>query len=116
MNLNKLAAVFDAMANYVEVVEREKSAHVENTRKARIDKIAAAHVSAHGEELSDEARQKLARVDENALDYIDELLTKQGGVIEPMGAGVTPDADDQPKTVKQAADAASDQFLSWIVS
>jgi hypothetical protein len=111
----KLAAVFDAMADYVDQVETEKTSSVESARQARIDKIAAAHAVAHGEELPEATRKKLASNDA-ALDYVEDLLTKQAGVVTPLGAGASPDDEIQTKTTKQAADAADERFVSWIVS
>lgn len=115
-NLTKIAAVFDAMADYIDSNERDKTSAVATARQARLDKIATAHVTTHGEELSDVVRQKLAKTDDATLDYVEELLTKQGGVIDPLGAGVSTDSDSQTHTTKQAADAADERFVSWIVS
>ena len=113
-DLTKIAAVFDAMADYVDQVENEKISSIENARQARIDKIAAAHAAAHGEELPEATRKKLASSDE-ALDYVEDLLAKQAGIVAPLGAGVLSETETL-KTVKEAADAADDRFLGWIVS
>jgi hypothetical protein len=115
-NLTKLANVIDAFADYVDENETKKLAAVEGARKARLDKIASAHLAANGEELSDVDRQKLAKADDSALDYIETQLVKQAGTVDSLGAGATPDNDMQPKTVKEAADAADDRFLTWITS
>lgn len=114
-NLAKLAAVLDAMADYVDENESRKVAAVEGARKARLDKIATAHLAANGEELSDGDRQKLAKADDAALDYIESQLVKQAGVVDSLGAGTTSD-DPQPQTVKEAADAADERFLKFILS
>jgi len=113
-DLTKLAAVFDAMADYVDQVEGEKTSSIENARQARIDKIATAHAAAHGEELPDATRKKLAASDA-ALDYVEDLLTKQAGLMTPLGAGVLSETDS-PKTIKEAADGADQRFVDWIVS
>lgn len=115
-DLNKLAAVLEAAADYVDENESKKTAAVETARKARLDKIASAHLAANGEELSDIDRQKLAKTDDAALDYIESQLIKQAGTLDSLGTGVSPDAEAHPKTVKEAADAADDRFLSWITS
>lgn len=115
VNHAKLAAVFDAMADYIDEVETEKTSSVESARQARIDKVATLHAAAHGEELSETTRKKLASSDA-ALDYVEDLLSKQAGVVTPLGAGASSDDDTQPKTIKQAADAADERFVSWIVS
>lgn len=114
-DLQKLAAVFDAFADYVDENEAKKVAAFENTRKARIDKIAAMHLASHGEEMNDVIRQKLAKTDDATLDYIEESLSKTAGAVEPLGGGATTD-EPLPKTVKEAADAADQRFVDWIVS
>lgn len=114
-NLEKIANVLDLAAEYVETVEREKQASVDSARKARLDKIAAAHLVAHGEEMPESARQKLAHTDPGTLDLVEDLLKKQGGVVEALG-GPAHDESPVPKTIKEAADAADQRFLSWITS
>lgn len=114
-NLEKIANVLDLMAEYVEKNEREKQASIDNERAVRLDKIAAAHLAAHGEEMPESARQKLAKTDANTLDLVEDLLKKQGGVVESLG-GPAHDETPVPKTVKEAADAADNRFLSWITS
>lgn len=114
-DLNKVAAVLEAAADYYEQNEREKTSASEAARTARLDKIAAAHLNTHGEELPDTVRQKLAKTDDASLDVIESLLAKQAGTVDPLGAGASSD-NPSPKTVKEAADAADERFVSWIVS
>jgi len=116
MNLRKVANVFDAVANYVDAVEREKEAAAASVRMARVDKVASAHATAHGEEIPDEIRQKLAGTDPSVLAYVEGVLAKQAGVVDSLGSPANNADDDQPTTVKQAADAADQQFLNWLVS
>ena len=112
----KLAAVFDAMADYVDQVESEKTSSVAAARQVRLDKIAATHVATHGEELPDIVRQKLAKADDASLDVVEDLLSKQAGIVTPLGAGASTETDHQPQTVKEAADAADERFLKFIIS
>lgn len=114
-DLTKIAAVLDAAADYIEEREREKVSAVAAQRQARIDKIATAHLAAHGEELPALVRQKLAATDDGSLDIVEDLLSKQAGTITPLGAG---DAADGPvlTNIKEAANAADERFLGWIVS
>lgn len=114
-DLNKIANVLEAAAEYIEEREREKTSAITSARAARLDKIAAAHLATHGEEMPVAARQKLATTDDATLDVIEDLLAKQAGVVAPLGGGV--DADNEsPRTVKEAADAADERFKNWIVS
>lgn len=116
MNLRKVANVFDAMAEYVDAVEREKQASVDSARKARVDKVASAHASAHGEEIPDDVRHKLASTDPSVLAFFEGVLAKQAGTVDSLGSPATPADDDQPSTVKEAGDAADKRFLNWLVS
>lgn len=114
-NLEKIATVLELTAEYVEQVEREKQANVAAERVARLDKIAAAHLAAHGEEMPETARQKLAKTDIGTLDIVEDLLKKQAGAVESLG-GPAHDETPIPRTIKEAADAADNRFLSWITS
>lgn len=111
----KLAAVFDAMADYIDQVEGEKTATVENARQARVDKIAAAHAVVYGEDLPEATRKKLATNDV-ALDYVEDLLSKQAGDVTPLGAGAPAHNEEAPKSVKQAMDSADERFVHWLIS
>jgi hypothetical protein len=113
VNLVKVAKVLDAMAEYIEETERKHASAQSAARKSRLDKIATTHLQAHGEELSDEVRQKLSSTDEATLDVVENLLSKQAGVIAPLGAGAEPDNDTQPHNIKEAVDAASQRFIDW---
>lgn len=114
-DLVKIANVLDLAAEYVEQVEREKQAARDGAHQARLDKIAAVHRAAHGEDLSDTVRQKLAKTDVGTLDAIEELLQKQAGAVDSLGGPVTDDPEPT-RTTKQAADDADQRFLNWIQS
>jgi hypothetical protein len=114
-DLLKVAAVLEAAADYYEENEREKTSASESVRAARLDKIAAAHLATHGEEMSNVERAKLAKADDGVLDYIEGSLTKHAGNVTPLGAGVDPE-NRPPQTVKEAAADADSRFLSWITS
>lgn len=115
MNLRKVADVFDAVATYVDAVESEKLAATESARRARVDKVASAHASAHGEAIPDDIRRKLAETDPSVLAYVENVLQKQSGVVEALGAPADPDTNE-PRGVKQASDDAHARFGSWILS
>lgn len=115
MNLRKVADVFDAMATYVDAVEGEKQAAAESVRRARVDKVASAHASAHGETIPDDIRRKLAETDPSVLAYVENVLQKQSSVVEPLGGPADPETNE-PRGVKQASDDAFGRFGSWILS
>ena len=115
MNLHKVANVFEAMAMYVDAVESEKLAAAESARQARVDKVASAHVSAHGEAIPAEIRQKLASTDPSVLAYVENLLNKQAETVEPLGNAVNPDDNNEPPNTKRASDDAYESFGNWIL-
>lgn len=114
-NLEKIARVLDLMADYVEQNEREKQASVDSARQTRIAKIAETHLRAHGEEMPSIARKKLAETDFATLELVEDLLSKQAGTVDSLGAPVESEAP-AVRTTKEAAFAADEQFLKWIVS
>lgn len=116
LDLRKVATVLELAAEYVDQNEQAKEAASAEARRARIGSIATAHLAAHGEELPEAARDKLARADDASLEVIEELLGKQAGSA-PDVLGVGADLDSPIATTKkQAADAAWDAFGDWITS
>ena len=115
MNLRKVANVFDAMAVYVDAVESEKHAAAESVRLARVDKVASAHASAHGEAIPDDIRRKLAETDPSVLAYVENVLQKQSGVVEALGSPADSDTNES-RGVKQASDDAWARFGNFILS
>ncbi len=115
MNLRKVANVFDAMATYVDAVESEKNAAAESARLARVDKVASAHASAHGEAIPDDIRRKLAETDSSILAYVENVLQKQSGVVEALGGSADPEANES-RGIKQASDDAWARFGNFILS
>ena len=115
MNLRKIAKVFDKMADYVEATEREKRAAELSARHVQTDKVATAHVAAHGEEIPSDIRRKLANADPDVLSFIEGMLTKQSAMVEPLGHPAIADADEPVNTKRASADAY-DTFGRWILS
>lgn len=115
MNLRKVANVFDAMAAYVDAVEGEKLAATESAHQARVDKVASAHASAHGEAIPDDIRRKLAQTDPSVLAYVEDVLQKQSGVVEALGVPADPE-NNESRGVKQASNDAYGRFGNWILS
>ncbi len=115
MNLRKVADVFDATATYIDAVEGEKLAAAESIRRARVDKVASAHASAHGEAIPDDIRRKLADADPSVLAYVEGVLQKQSGVVEALGTPADLETNE-PRGVKQASDDAWARFGNFILS
>ncbi len=111
----KLATALDKLADYVDTVESEKLAASTAERTATVDKLASAYLEATGDELPDDVRQKLANSDKAIVNLVQAMTEKQAAKIEEMGGpSALRDGGGTPLTVKEAADAASQRFESWI--
>lgn len=113
----KLARIFDALADYVEETERDKAASVNAEREARVAKLADAYAMSQGAPIPDDVRQKLAHGDPAVFALVEGLVSKQAGSVEPLGGPSTDTAaDTSPQTTKEAAEAAGDRLVNWIIS
>lgn len=115
IDTRKIATVLEAAANYVEAVEREKMASADAVKAAVVSKLAAAHATAHGDELPDDVRAKLAGVDPAVLSYVETVLQKAAATADSMGIPVNTE-ENEPSTTKEAADSADKKFYNWLVS
>jgi len=114
---HKLAEVIDAFADYVESNEAQKVAEERTQKRAHVDKIAESYEMSTGQVMPPELREKLAAsLDPEVLEYITKAAKHTGDSPESLGAPSSFGEPVVPKTVKEAAAFAEDQFLSWIVS
>lgn len=114
IDLHKVANVLDAAATYMECVEREKAASALSKQETLVNKVASAHVSALGESIPDDVREKLAGADPAVLSYLEGMLVRQAGHVESLG-GSAPLEDEGVPTSKTAADAADMRFINWAI-
>lgn len=116
INFGDVANVLDAVANYVDGIEHEKTAAVTAARCQRIEKIAANYETATGESIPTETKDKLASVELDVLDHLLKVANNTGDSPDSLGGPADLSNSKQPTTVKEAADQAEDKFLNWIVS
>ncbi len=116
LNLVKVAAVIDAAADHLDAIESDKLSTVQAERQAQVDKLAASYVDATGEEMPDGIRQKLATSDKDVVALVTSMIEKQAGRVESLGGPSDKDDAQQPVTLKEAAVAADERFLSWALS
>ena len=115
LSRKKLAEVFDALADYVEENELQKYAAAQSERTARIDRLATSYEQTTGESFPVVVRQKLAKLDADTLDQL-VRVSKTAESPESLGRPADRSAGLNPKTVKEAAQQAEDDFTAWIVS
>lgn len=115
-DLTKVAAVLEAAADHLDALEHEKLSNARAVRSAQIEAVAAKYAEATGEQIPDNVRKKLAESPQDIVAFLQTMAEKQAGSVESMGAPSSRDADNAPKNVKEAAAAADDRFLSWVMS
>lgn len=116
VDLEKVANVLDALANYIDGIEREKQAGVTAEREQLIATIGEKYAAATGEDISDDVLRKLASSDVTLLQTLEKIAeTKK----EDTSLGSPSDQHDRssvPENKKEAVEAADDQFVNWILS
>jgi len=112
----KIAAVFDALADHLDAVEAEKTSSAHATRLAQIDELAGKYAAATGEEMPSSVRKKLAESDEDIVALVRGMAEKQAGLVEPLGGPSNRSDEKLALTKKEAAVQADDRFLSWVNS
>lgn len=115
--LLKVATVLETMAGQVESQAAVKTAAVKEAREARLRDLAERYNAATGEELD---VAKLASLDETALETVKQLVEKTAGAastVESLGGPGDLPANRRPtpRNKKEAAEASSDKFASWIL-
>jgi len=119
IDFNKIAEVLETMAVYVDDVEWKKTATERKAHDKKIDQIAERYVNKTGEALNDSSREKLSKLDGDALSDILKIgaVANGDGTLESLGGpadGV--DTSGKSHSVKEAAAQADDKFLNWIIS
>lgn len=117
MDLHKIANVLDAVADYIDAHESEKQAQVDAAKESLIVSIGEKYAAATGEEISDDLLKKMASADVPLLEAVVKVAeTKKD--IDQLTMGEPSDRRDfsaEPENRKEAAEAAEDRFLQWIL-
>lgn len=116
VELIKVADVLDAAADYIDHVEREKTSTAQAERQSQIDKLASMYAEASGETMPDAIRHKLASSDKDVVALLQSMVEKNAGRVEKLGGAADKDDEKPALTVKEAADAASQRFLDWMIA
>lgn len=113
----KAAEALEAAADYIDKMEQEKQSSVAAERRTSVDELADKYAQATGEKMPVGIREKLSTSDKDVVALIKGIVEKQAGSVESLGtASSRPDRQAAPMNVKEAADAADDRFLNWIMS
>jgi len=116
VNYEKVADILDSVAQYIDDIEYTKSAQETSARNERISKFASRYETSTGESLPNNLRDKLANLDQEALDQLLKVANNTGDSPESLGGPAEISDNPNPRTVKEAAAHAEDKFLSWIIN
>lgn len=116
LDLEKVAAVLDAAADHLDAINAEKVSNVRAERRNQIEAVAAKYAEATGDVMPESIRQKLAEGSQDVVAFLQTMAEKQAGAVESLGGPSSRDDDPAPRTTKEAAVAADDRFLNWVMS
>jgi anion-transporting ArsA/GET3 family ATPase len=116
LDLEKVATVLDAAADHFDAIEAEKASSARAERMLQVDEVASKYAEATGEEMPEDVRQKLADTPKDVVAFLRAMTEKQAGAVESLGGPSSRNDDPAPKTIKEAAAAADQRFLNWVMS
>lgn len=116
MDNQKLAELLDLVAVYVDENESRREAMEKQARDSRISRISESYEASTGEPLPDPLRAKLAGLDQEALDHLLKIANNKNESPPSLGGPAQIDDSPNPRTTKEAAALADDNFLKWIIN
>lgn len=113
--LLKVADVLEELGAQIDANEAEKVAAVRKAREETAKGLSQKIAELTGEELSSDVVEKLAASDESVLSAVTKLVEKSGSV-ESMGGSSDEPVEREPRTKKEAVEAAYSRFGAFINS
>lgn len=114
--LFKTAAVLDQLAVFVDAQDADKQAAVKTARDRTVADLAAKFQDATGDTLPEDVLRKLAASDEDVLSTVSKLVEKTGSPVESLGGSGEKTGSFVPRTKAERAQAAYDNFGTFINS
>jgi len=112
-DLNHVADVLEKVALYLDATEAEKVAAVQADRVKVAEMLRDRIETLTGDAVDEDTLQKLASADLDILSTLDRLAEATGG---DLGGPSDRRDSSEPLTKKEAAEAADESFLSWVLS
>ena len=116
MDNEKVAALLDLVAVYVDENEYQKEAAEKSARESRITRLAESYEATTGESIPSELTDKLANLDQDALDHLLKIANNKSESPTSLGGPAQINDHPVPRSVKEAAARAEDNFLNWIIN
>lgn len=114
--LLKIANVLEQAAAYVDAQEAEKQNAIKVARDRSIKELASKFSQATGEDLPEDVIAKLASSDEDVLTTVSRLVEKTGSPVESLGHSSEKTGSHHPTSKKERAEAAWNNFGTFINS
>ena len=113
----KIAVVLEKAAAYLDAIESDKQSAI----KAERDKLASIlkekYEEATGEAVSEETLSKISHADVDLLGVFERLTDAAAEkTASDMGTPAERRDTNAPMTTKEAAEAADDHFVDWVLS
>jgi len=115
MNMEKVADVLEAAATYMDAVESEKQAEVQSAREILIADIGEKYAEATGEDITDSVLRKLANADVDLLSILEKVADVSSDKVAELGSPSELRDSMAPMNHKEAAVAADDRFLDFVL-
>ena len=116
MELEKVASVLEAAADYLDALDGEKQAAVKAERERLITIIGEKYAEATGEDISDDVLRKLADADTDLLSAFEKFAETSFEKTAELGEPSDKRDFTAPVSKKEAAEAADERFLDFLVS
>ena len=116
MDNEKVAELLDLVAVYVDENEHQKEAAERSARDTRISRLAESYEATTGESLPTQLTDKLATLDQDALDHLLKIANNKSESPTSLGGPAQINDHPEPRNVKEAATRAEDNFLNWIIN
>lgn len=111
--LEKVATVLEKLAVYMDAMEAEKADAIRENRDKLASLLKDKYEEITGDTIDDDVLQKLSQADVDVLSAFDRI-TESGG--SDLGSPSDLRDGTAAMTTKEAAEAADDKLIDWIMS
>jgi len=113
--LELVAEVLEKTAVYLDAVEHEKSKEISQNREKLSELLRDKYENITGDIIDDDVLDKIANADVSVLAAF-ERLTSKTAADDDLGSPADRTDSSAPKTVKEAAEVAGENFENWVMS
>ena len=113
--LELIAGVLEKTATYLDAMEHEKSEEIRSNRSKLASLLRDKYEDITGDTIDDTTLGKIANSDVDVLAAFEQLTSKTA-TDDDLGSPADRRDSSGPMSPKEAAEAADDNFESWVMS